>query len=75
MIVTMIEKVAHALYVQSDITYSDKAYWKRMAKAAIEAMKEPTEEMLKAEGTHHNCHMCGGHSEGYKLMIEAALKE
>ena len=44
-----------------------------MARAAIAAMREPTKEMLAAEGVHDNCHMCGGHVEGWQLMIDAAL--
>ena len=55
-----------------------EAHWKEHCSAAsfaIAAMLEPTAEMLNAEGVHTNCHMCGGHTEGWKLMIDAALAE
>lgn len=41
----------------------------------IKAMREPTEKMLKAEGVHCNCFTCGGHKEGYQLMIDAVINE
>ena len=46
-----------------------------IARDCIKAMREPTKAMIEAEGTHHNCHMCGGHTEGWQLMIDAALEE
>lgn len=77
---TMIEKVAKALANNTRIRlgYTDDNYaeynWQKYtsdAKAAIEAMKEPTEEMISV--CHSTCFTCGGHIEGYQLMIEAAL--
>lgn len=70
----MIEKVARAIAKAND----DNMHWKGFipeAKAAIEAMREPTEEMTNREGYHDNCYTCGGHLEGYQCMIDAALKE
>ena len=48
---------------------------RRMARAAIEAMREPTEAMIDADGVQQKCHMCGGHVEGWQLMTDAALSE
>ena len=64
---TMIERVAQAIHDANREGINP-------ARAAIEAMREPTEEM-KGEGYHPNCHMCGGHLEGWQRMIDAALKE
>jgi hypothetical protein len=40
-------------------------------------MREPTEDMLSYRTddamVHSSCHMCGGHLEGWHLMIDAAL--
>lgn len=51
--------------------------YRSMARAAIEAMREPTNEMLNYEtdtfSIQTNCHMCGGHLEGWQAMIDAAL--
>lgn len=72
----MVERVAKSLYVQSGMTYSDKKYWDDMARAAIEAMREPTNEMKEIEGVHwgYGCHVCGGLQEGWYAMIDEALK-
>jgi hypothetical protein len=43
-----------------------------LARAAIRAMREPTKEMIGAEFVYKNCHMCGGASEQYPRMIDAA---
>ena len=43
-----------------------------LARAAIRAMREPTPEMIGAEFVYKNCHMCGGASEQYPRMIDAA---
>jgi len=47
----------------------------RCARAAIEAMREPTEDMKAVEGVHwgYYCHVCGGLTEGWHAMIDAAL--
>ena len=41
----------------------------------IKAMREPTEKMLKAEGVHPSCHMCGGHKEGWQTMIDVVIND
>ncbi len=81
---TMIERVARAIWA---VEYDAEAYpfetaskaeknlLNAQARAAIEAMREPTAEMLNAPGTQTNCQMCGGHAEGWHLWIKAALAE
>ena len=46
-----------------------------LARAAITAMREPTNEMVQAPSIQTNCPMCGGHVEGWNAMIDAALSE
>jgi hypothetical protein len=84
----MVEKVARAIYeaepfdaVRREITWADvhdtqKRGFRVKAVAAIEAMREPTPEMLAPEEVHYGygCHVCGGLKEGYELMLDAALK-
>lgn len=41
----------------------------------VKAMREPTEKMKRAEGVHFRCHMCGGHKEGWQLMIDAIIND
>lgn len=78
---TMLEKVAEAIsisfreegYIENE---SDPDEWKeflRAAKAAISAMREPTEEMLEAgfQSTSYD----GAIEVAYPKMINAALKE
>jgi len=48
-----------------------------IARAAIEAMREPTEEMKTCSDEVHwgyLCYVCGGLTEGWYAMIDAALK-
>lgn len=45
------------------------------ARAAVKAMREPTEKVLWAEGGHPSCPMCGGYLEGWRTMIDAILQE
>lgn len=77
----MIERVAKAILDKMDLTdglniTSATTY----AKAAIEAMREPTEEMINAEteqGKVHwdySCQICGGAKFAWQAMIDAALK-
>lgn len=83
----MIEKVAINIYDNEleggrscswdDLFSSEKTQYMRQAKAAIEAMREPTEGM-KIAGTLDAG--CGGPDEEYigqvwQAMIDAALKE
>ncbi len=70
---TMIEKVARAIAVQVQINqgyqYPTDDNWQinhAVAKAAIKAMREPTEEMECAV-------LVEGRNEIYQLMIDAAL--
>jgi hypothetical protein len=69
----MIERVGRALAEQEGYAYDPLPYDAR-ARAAIEAMREPTEGMVTAGGVQRNCFSCGGHVEGWQLMIDAALK-
>lgn len=48
-----------------------------VARAAIEAMREPTDEMKAHEEVHwgYSCNICGGLTEGWYAMSDAALKD
>lgn len=79
----MVERVARAMAEATNgskwddghyYTGGHKELWMKRARAAIEAMKVPTEAMLKAHGVQTNCPMCGGHTEGWELLIKEALK-
>lgn len=74
----MVEKVARAIMIHQGMREADRD----LARAAIAAMREPTPEMQRkfdAEGDHtgfqEDCPMCGGHLEGWRRMIDAALSE
>lgn len=82
----MVAKVAAALFEQehADTPQASALHLQRLtlrkryelkARAAIEAMREPTAEMKAAEGAHwdYSCHTCGGLAEGWHIMIDAAL--
>ncbi len=79
----MIERVAKALYLwqegKSDWDAAEpesKEDAREAARAAIEAMREPTEDMKQcSEEIHWNysCHVCGGLTEGWHKMIDHAL--
>jgi hypothetical protein len=47
------------------------------ARAAIAAMREPTEAMKDADGVYweDSCLHCGGHQHAWQTLIDAALKE
>jgi len=74
----MIEKVAEALrFTDQDFRGAD---WYELAKAAIAAMREPTEEMLKAVddeeerlGYIDSAYETIGVNEAWPVMIDAAL--
>lgn len=79
---SMIERVAKAICKDIDQTEDDWQFMLTTAKAAIEAMREPTEAMKHAVNEHgdeihysYNCQVYGGVAEGYKAMIDAALKD
>lgn len=72
----MIERVAKA--ISKHIYDTDEIYlqYVTLAKAAIEAMREPTDEMKKCDNIHwgYSCYVCGGLKDGWYKMIDAALK-
>ncbi len=69
---TMIERMAKALYVKAQERGSKRGeqFFEDDARAAIEAMREPTEAMLAAihPGDVHS-------AQCYRDMIDAALAE
>lgn len=72
----MIEKVARAMYAQYDwgIQNDMKLVMHSTARAAIVAMREPSEEMIN--GTlYPNTNRDSSIKETYQAMIDAALKE
>lgn len=67
----MIEKVARAIQ-KAERSTSSLRFFYPVAKAAIEAMKEPTEEMIEAfSSTAHDEYI----KRCWDKAIEAALKE
>lgn len=74
----MVERVKTALIAESEnqkLTHAN--FWQALARAAIEAMREPTEEMLQA-GTNAvddgETYSCRAKAEGaYYDMLSAAL--
>lgn len=71
----MIERVAEA--IRDSDSYQDYKDYKGYARAAIEAMREPTGDMKNcSEHIHwgYSCHVCGGLTEGWYAMIDEALK-
>ena len=78
----MIERVARAMMKvllpiqtpeQAESQLTHDAYWLDAARAAIEAMREPTNHMKAA--AHQSCFTCGGAGEHWPAMIDAALDE
>lgn len=71
---TMIEKVAAAIQ-EAELGNN----WEAMARAAIEAMREPTDAMTGAEGVgwarDGSAHIDRDPREYWPLMIDAALAE
>ena len=80
---TMIERVAKAICKSQGGDWNVSKDWSRgkvfrhMACAAIEAMREPTEDMKADPCVHwdYSCHVCGGLKEGWQAMISAALSD
>ena len=75
----MIERVARAIFKEMlpaiRMTEQDAAYYSTVAHAAIEAMREPTEAMIK-EGAYGSGEDSAGVACGaWKAMIDAALDE
>lgn len=65
-----------------DLNEEELKWAYQYARIAIEAMREPTEAMKHALNEHgdeihysYGCQVCGGVAEGYKAMIDAALKD
>ena len=69
---TMIEKVARALAAKQE-TENEFRFYMDSARAAIEAMREPTEEMLKSFYGDAPIEQWLGND--WRDMIDAALKE
>jgi hypothetical protein len=70
------------IFGKNDITWEDdicgpntitylKESWMEKARAAIEAMREPTAKMVRAGYKSETCMP----DESYKIMIDVALKE
>lgn len=66
---TMIEKVARAIAEAVSKNEQASNMWSETAKAAIEAMREPSEAMISI------IDVTSGAVEQYQAMIDAALKE
>lgn len=91
----MVERVARAICAADDEPWDElgetsednapfgysRQWYRGLARAAIAAMREPTEEMISGEGVHehvhwdYSCYVCGGAQEHWYAMIDAALKE
>jgi hypothetical protein len=72
---TPIEKVAYALYVKSGLTFSDISYWNGQARAAIEALRDPSEKMIEASNREWDGRMSHRSSGAWQAMIDCALAE
>jgi hypothetical protein len=78
----MVERVARAIcrgvgQVRPDVILTDEPAWHQYiyaARAAIEAMREPTPEMLRAAQTTHASYLrAATDAEIWQAMIRAAL--
>lgn len=67
----MIERVAKA--IEPYVIGMNEA--RDATKLAIKALREPTDKMLKAEGVYTGCHTCGGHKEGWKILIDCITND
>jgi len=56
-------------YYNKCFSKAERTNIESIARAAIEAMREPTEEMINVEGTFYKI------KDHYQAMIDAALKE
>lgn len=72
----MVERVAAALGIahakRSTFPFSEHSL-REFARAAITAMREPTDAMLCGHGVYPSCHTCGGGYEQWHAMIDTAL--
>jgi hypothetical protein len=73
---TMIERVIDAIQDTIDISESGGVNFEKIARAAIEAMREPTPEMVDAMRLA-NMNIAGGYDgpSGWEAAIDAALKD
>lgn len=65
-------------YYNKDFSSRERKEFEAQARAAIKAMREPTEGMKTCSEEiywGYSCHVCGGLKEGWQSMIDAALKE
>lgn len=72
---SMIERVAKALCEQGGVVWGklsqiQKAHHLSLARAAIEAMREPTDAMWLADGLVDHMHP----TDAWEIMIDAALQ-
>ena len=67
----MIERVATALKAQDNNMAVSFHHYEALARAAIAAMREPTEEMLKARCARGKPHLL---LDDWQAMIDAALE-
>lgn len=79
---SMIERVARTLAFDHHRTEDNWQEWSEAAQAVIEALREPTEEMVNA--AYENCHEANSarfdsnidFADGvWRAMIDAALKQ
>ena len=72
---TMLDRIAKV--IEEWVGYEDELIdWREPARLVLEAMREPTEDMIRCSDEIHwnyNCNICGGLKEGWYLMIDAAL--
>lgn len=70
----MVEQVARALAKHADDSFEDApaGFWEDFARAAIAAMREPTEAMVK-EGNKYT-DWASGADDAWEVMIDEALK-
>ena len=79
----MIDRVAWALYANFAAEPNDKSFaalantWRKPARAAIAAMREPSKEMLTAGDAHTDFVYSqeGDFLKGWRAAIDAALGE
>jgi hypothetical protein len=84
---TMVERVARAIHAAfndsgaADYTYAwddplaGRDHFRLLARAAIEAMREPTATMIDAAYDRHGALPRSAYAYDYNLMIDAALSE
>lgn len=73
----MVERVAKAIVARRKLPSGCSINWdcfREDARAAIEAMREPTEEMKNIDPAYYGrCPTCGGVEQSWPAMIDAAL--